>query len=334
VADLVDLARAGDEAAFDQLVARYRSELIAHCYRMLGSLHDAEDAVQESLLSAWRGLAGFEGRSSLRTWLYRITTNACLRLSRNRPHRMLSPEYGPSRRDTADLGELVTAPVFLEPWPDDVPADEPDPAASVLRREGVELAFIAALQHLPGTQRAVLILRDVLEYPAADVAEMLDTTTASVNSALQRARRTVQERVPAVTQRDEQAALGADGQRALIDAFVAAWERADVEAIVALLAEDARFTMPPLPAWFDGREDVARFLTERLFETAWRLVPIRANGQPAFACYQRSPDDHRFRLGAINVLSLRDGRITEISGFLDPEVHRRFNLPYEFPGNR
>jgi RNA polymerase sigma-70 factor (TIGR02960 family) len=329
---LLALARAGDAAAFDQLVAGYRSELTAHCYRMLGSLQDAEDALQESLLSAWRGLAGFEGRSSLRSWLYRIATNACLRLSRQRPRRMLSPDHGPPRRDTADLGEPVTGPVWLEPWPEDVPADEPGPASSYLRREGVELAFVAALQHLPSTQRAVLILREVLEYSAAEVARILDTTPAAVNSALQRSRKAVQERVPAVTQQAEMAALGDGGQRELVDAFVAAWERADVDAIVSLLAEDARFTMPPLPAWFDGREDVARFLTERVFATPWRLLPIRANGQPAFACYQRQdPDDRRFRLGAINVLSLRAGRITEIAGFLDPEVHRRFGLPRELP---
>ena len=149
------MARAGDAGAFDHLVAGYRGELIAHCYRMLGSLHDAEDALQESLLSAWRGLARFEGRSSFRTWLYRISTNACLRLSAQRPRRMLSPDYGPPRHGTEDLGEPLTGPVWLEPWPDDLAADEPDPAATYLRREGVELAFVAALQHLPGTQRVL-----------------------------------------------------------------------------------------------------------------------------------------------------------------------------------
>ncbi|MEV4060698.1 sigma-70 family RNA polymerase sigma factor [Nonomuraea dietziae] len=328
-AELLARARGGDAAAFDLLVAEYRSELTAHCYRMLGSPQDAEDAVQESLLSAWKGLAGFEGRSSLRTWLYRIGTNACLRMSARRPRRLLSPDQGPARRDTADLGEPVTGPVWLEPWPDDVPADEPDPAASYLRREGVELAFVAALQHLPGTQRAVLILREVLEFSAAEVAHQLDTTPASVNSALQRARKAVEQRVPPVSQRAELAALGAEGRRELVDAFVSAWERADVDGIVAMLADDARFTMPPLPAWFDGRADVARFLTERVFATAWRLKPMWANGQPALACYQQSPDDGRFLLGAINVLSLRAGRITELTGFLDPEVHRRFGLPRE-----
>ncbi|GAA2354506.1 sigma-70 family RNA polymerase sigma factor [Nonomuraea africana] len=330
-AELLALARGGDAAAFDLLVAGYRRELAAHCYRMLGSPHDAEDALQESLLSAWRGLAGFEGRSSLRTWLYRIATNACLRMSARRPRRLLSPDHGPARRDTADLGEPVTGPVWLEPWPDDVPADEPDPAASYLRREGVELAFVAALQHLPGTQRAVLILREVLEYSAVEVASLLDTTPASVNSALQRARKAVERRVPPVTQRAELAALGSDGARELVDAFVAAWERADVDAIVAMLADDARFTMPPLPAWFDGRDDVARFLTERVFATAWRLVPVRANGQPALACYPQNPDDGRFRLGAITVLSLRSGRITELGSFLDPELHHLFGLPRELP---
>jgi len=189
--DLLATARSGDAAAFDQLVAGYRRELIAHCYRMLGSLHDAEDAVQETLLNAWRGLAEFESRSSLRTWLYRISTNVCLRLSARRPRRMLSPDHGPARSDTADLGEPVTGPIWLEPWPDDVPTEEPDPAASYLRRESVELAFVAALQHLPSSQRAVLILREVLEYSAAEVAEILQTTPAAVNSALQRARKAV-----------------------------------------------------------------------------------------------------------------------------------------------
>ncbi|TDE38565.1 RNA polymerase subunit sigma-70 [Actinomadura sp. 6K520] len=328
-AELLAKARAGDTAAFDALVTGYRGELKAHCYRMLGSLQDAEDALQESLLAAWRGLGGFEGRSSLRTWLYRISTNACLRLSSKRPPRLMSPDLGPSRRDPGDLGEPVTGPVWLEPWPDDVPADAPGPAAAFTRREGVELAFVAALQHLPATQRAALILREVLEFPAADVASFLDLTPAAVNSALQRARKAVRERVPRATQQTELSALGPDGQRELVDAFVTAWERADVDALVTLLADDVRFTMPPLPAWFDGHEDVMRFLVERVFETPWRLVPIRANGQPAFASYQAGPDG-RFRIGAISILTLQDGRITQISGFLDPTLPRLFDLPEEF----
>jgi RNA polymerase sigma-70 factor (TIGR02960 family) len=332
--DLLARARAGDAAAFDQLVAGYRRELTAHCYRMLGSLQDAEDALQESLLSAWRSLARFEDRSSLRTWLYRISTNACLRLSDRRPRRILSSEYGPPRRDTADLGEWVAGPMWLEPWPDDVAADEPGPAATYLRREGVELAFVAALQHLPSTQRAVLILREVLDYSALEVAQILETTPAAVNSALQRARKAVAERVPPVSQQAELAALGANGQRELVDAFVSAFERADIDALVTLLADDARFTMPPLPAWFDGREDVSRFFAQRVFATSWKLVPMRANGQPAFACYQQDQDDHPFKLGAINVLYLRGGQIAWIAAFLDPDVHRHFGLPAELPVQR
>jgi RNA polymerase sigma-70 factor (TIGR02960 family) len=322
-------ARRGDQAAFELLVARHRRDLYAHCYRMLGSVQDAEDAVQEALLGAWKGLASFEGRSSLRTWLVRVATHACLRLSSRRPRRMLSFDHGPARSDPRDLGEPVTGPVWLEPWPDELPTDDAsDPAAAYLRRESVELAFVAALQHLPGTQRAVLLLREVLGFTAAEVAGILDTTPASVNSAMQRARATVAQRVPPPSQQAELAALGRGGRRALVEAFVTAWERADVPALLDLLAEDAPLTMPPLPAWFDGRQDLGRFLAERMFATPWRLVPIAANGQPAFACYQ--DDGGRLRLGAVNVLSLRDRQISWIAGFLDPQVLRRFSVPTEF----
>jgi RNA polymerase sigma-70 factor (TIGR02960 family) len=329
---LLEAARRDDGAAFGQLVEPYRPELQAHCYRMLGSVQDAEDALQEAMLGAWRGLAGFEGRSSLRAWLYRIATNACLRLLKRRPRRLLAADRGPAARPQDELDEPVLEPVWLEPYPDERLAVEDGPAAPEARyelRESVELAFVAALQHLPATQRAVLILREVLGFPAAEVARILDTTPASVNSALQRARKAVDERVPRPAQRAELAALGADGRRELVDAFVDAWERADVAAILRLLAEDARFTMPPLPAWFLGRDDVGRFFAERIFATPWRLLPIRANGQLAVACYQGDPDGGRFRLGAVNVLRVRAGRIVELTGFLDPAVHRHFGLPAE-----
>ncbi len=330
---LLALARQGDTAAFERLMASYRGELYAHCYRMLGSVQDAEDALQESLLGAWRGLAGFEGRSSLRGWLYRISTNVCLRLIARRPRRMLSMDYGPPRRGTDDLGEPVAGPIWLEPWPDALsnPSRGTDPAASYLQRESLELAFIAALQHLPGSQRAVLILREVLDFSAAEVAHILSTSPAAVNSALQRARKTVDRRLSRSTQGAELDALGADGQRELVDALVAAWERADVASILELLVEDARFTMPPLPAWFLGRDEIGRFFSERVFAMSWRLVPIRANGQLAFACYQGEPAGDQFRLGAINVLSLRDGRIAEIAGFIDPALHRFFGLLENLP---
>ncbi|GLZ37240.1 RNA polymerase subunit sigma-70 [Actinokineospora sp. NBRC 105648] len=312
-AELVAAARRGDHGAFERLVSGHRRELHAHCYRMLGSVQDAEDAVQEALLAAWRGLGGFAGRSSTRTWLYRVATNVCLRVASRRPPRVLSPDYGPARTDTADLGELVTGPVWLEPWFDD------DPAERYLRRESVELAFVAALQHLPGTQRAVLILREVLQFSAAEVAAILDTSVPSVNSALQRARKTVDDRLPETAQRDE---LAATDSGVLVDKLVAAWERADVDGLRELLTEDARFTMPPLPAWFDGRDAVLAFFADRVFETPWRLTPTRVNGQPGLVCLQGR--EGGFALSGVNVLTLRSGRISEITAFLDPALHRFF----------
>jgi RNA polymerase sigma-70 factor (TIGR02960 family) len=327
---LLEAARRGDEPAFERLVARHRRELHAHCYRMLGSLQDAEDALQEALFAAWRALARFEARSSLRAWLYKICTNACLRLIERRPARVLTPDYGPPRTQTADLGEPVMEPIWLEPWIE-LESAEHHPEDRYLERESVELAFVAALQHLPGTQRATLILREVLGYSAAEAAELLDTTPASINSAMQRARQAVADRVPERTQQAELAALGDAGQRALVDQFVSAWEHADLDALVDLLAEDAQFTMPPLPAWYDGRENVARFLRERVFATPWRLVALEVNGQLGFACYIQPPGEAAFVLGAVNVLTLRDGRITRINGFTDPS---KLPVAKTFPGDR
>jgi RNA polymerase sigma-70 factor (TIGR02960 family) len=323
--DLV-AARRGDSAAFDRVVDRHRRELYVHCYRMLGSVQDAEDALQEALLAAWRGIGGFEGRSSLRAWLYRICTNACLRQAAGRPRRALTPDHYPARLDVHDLGDPVLAPIWIEPLLDE-PAPDADPALRYDQRETVELAFVAALQHLPGTQRAVLILREVLQFSAAEVATVLDTTPASVNSALQRARKTIEERVPTTSQAAELDALGDAGQRELVDAFVAAWERADIAALQELLVADARFTMPPLPAWFDGIVDVSRFLTERVFALQWRLEPIRVNGQLGFVGYSREPGAGPYQLAGVNALSVRDGRIAEIDSFLDPTLHAVFRLP-------
>ena len=315
-------ARRGEESSFERLVLLHRREIAAHCYGMLGSIQDAEDALQETLLAAWRGLDDFDGRSSLRTWLFTVATNVCLRLSSRRGPRMLSMDHGPSRSDPQDLGEPVTGPVWLEPWPHDVAGHEDDPEVAYLRRESIELAFVAALQHLPGTQRAVLILRQALGFSAAEAAAILGTTPASVNSAMQRARAALAERVPEKSQQAELASLGPDGRRQLVDAFVSAWERSDVPALLDLLTEDARFTMPPLPAWFDGRANVGRFMAERMFASPWRLTAIEANAQPGFACYRY--EGERFVLGAINLLSLRDGRITWIAAFVDPQLYRWF----------
>lgn len=327
-AEWLSRARAGDNAAFDQLVAPRRRQLHAHCYRMLGSPFDADDALQETLLAAWRGLAGFESRSALGTWLYRIATHVCLRMISQRPRRMTSPDHGTPLQATAELGEMVAGPVWLEPLPDEelIGAHE-DPAATLQRREHVALAFVAALQHLPGTQRAVLLLREVLGYSAAEAAGMLDTSVASVNSALQRAQKTVKERTPAA---DAQR-LGEQDLSGLLQRFVSAWENRDIAAMTTLLAEDARFTMPPLPAWFDGRRLALKFFAERVFETPWRLQPLRGNGQPGFACYIRQTGDDRFRPGGVVLLRLRDGRIASIDSFIDPAVCRRFGMPDELP---
>lgn len=326
-------ARAGDAAAFERLVAPHRRLLHRHCYRMLGSPHDADDALQETLLAAWRGLASFEGRSALGTWLYQISTHVCLRLIAQRPWRRESPDHGPPLHTTAELGEMVMGPVWLEPLSDDEApwqgASHDDPSVSLARRESVALAFVAALQHLPGTQRAVLLLREVLEYSAAETAAMLGTSVASVNSGLQRAQKTVKDRMPAVSQAAELQSLGDEGLRQLLGAFLTAWDARDVKALVRLFTDDVRFTMPPLPSWFDGIVDVEKFIAERVFATPWRMRPLWANGQPGFACYMQAEGDDRFRLGAITLLAVRGGRICGLHSFLDPALYRRFGLAEE-----
>jgi RNA polymerase sigma-70 factor (TIGR02960 family) len=332
----LEAARRGDEDAFARLVAPHRRELHAHCYRLLGSVHDAEDALQDALVGAWRGLPGFEGRSSLRSWLYRIATNASLRLSERRPRRLAATEYAPSRTSVRDLGEPVTEAVFVEPYPDAELADwtgRADPEARYELRESVELAFVAALQTLPATQRAVLVLRDVLAMPAADVADALDTSVPAVNSALQRARAGLDRRLGGPTQQATLAALGDDGQRALVEALVGAWERRDVDRIVGLLAEDARLTMPPLPAWFEGRAAVGRFFAERMFEQPWHIVATTANCQPALGCYMRDGAG-RFPLTGIVVVSVRPAaagavEVTALDSFLDGGLHPVLGLPGE-----
>ena len=329
-ADILVLAREGDSTAFDRLVAPYRAELHAHCYRLLASVHDAEDAVQDALLGAWRGLAGFEGRSSLRAWLYRIATNAAMKVGGKRPTRQLSLDYCASSDPSGPLAEPVLEPIWVGPYPDALLSRvNTDPARRYELRESVELAFVAALQQLPATQRAVLLLREVLAFPAAEVAELLDLSVPAVNSALQRARVTLERRRPAPNQQSELRALGPDGQGALVAAFADAWERADIAAITDLLVEDVRLSMPPLPVWFDGRPDVTTFMSQRMFATPWRLVPLSANGQLGFACYQRREEGQPFRLGAVNLLGLSGGRIADIVAFLDPADHALFGLPPE-----
>jgi RNA polymerase sigma-70 factor (ECF subfamily) len=330
--DLLEAARAGDEQAFARLVAPHRAELHAHCYRMLGSVQDAEDALQDALLRAWRGLPRFEGQSSLRSWLYRIATNASLKAIERRGKRALPIDYGPSADPHDGPGEPLVESVWVEPYPDanlGLEAGVAGPEARYEQREGVELAFIAALQHLPPRQRAVLILREVLGFSAAEVAEVLETTPASVYSALQRAHKSVDERLPAQSQQATLRSLDDEGLREIVDGFVAAWERTDVDAVVAMLAEDATMAMPPLPSWYRGREAVAEFLRgwPLAREERRRLVPTTANGQLAFGHYVWAEARQALVPHSITVLTLRGKRIAEITAFLNPEVFAGFGLP-------
>ena len=316
---------------YDRLVEPYRNELRAHCYRMLGSAHDAEDALQEALLNAWRGLGKFEGRSSLRSWLYTITTNVCLKAIERRPKLVLPIDYGPAADPHDAPGDRLVEPLWIEPFPDEGIARDDAPDARYERRESIELAFIAALQHLPARQRAVLILRDVLAFSAREVAQALEMTPGAVDAALQRAHKTVDDRLPERSQQATLRALGDEGLRVIVDGFVAAWERADVDAVVAMLADDPAITMPPIPTWFRGREAVAAFLREwPLARVApRRVIPTRANGQLAFAHYNWDADREVFLPEAFDVLTLDGAKIAELTAFLEPEAFARFGLPDE-----
>jgi RNA polymerase sigma-70 factor (ECF subfamily) len=331
--ELVDAARGGDEHAFRNLVELHRRELHAHCYRMMGSLHDAEDALQDALLRAWRGLPRFEGRSSPGSWLYRIATNACLDAIARRPKRVLPIDYGPPGGPGDDPGSPLADSVWVEPYPDEQVGVEDgyaSPDARYEQREAVELAFIAALQHLPARQRAALILRDVLGFSAKEVGQALDATPTSVNSALQRARRTLDERLPRTSQQTTLRALGDDGVRELVERFTSAFERDDVEAIVALLSEDAKFGMPPYPRWYQGRTAIAdSWLMPGGPPPRLRYVSTSANGQPALATYCLDRKKGRYLPIALDVLTLRGRWIAEVMAFRTPEVFPRFGLPAE-----
>src|SRR5215203_6216501 len=320
-------ASGGDEQAFARIVEPYRSELNAHCYRMLGSAHDAEDALQEALLRAWRGLARFEGRSSLRSWLYTIATNTCLNLIERRPKRVLPIDYGGSVDHHDNLGLPPLESVWVEPFPDAGLGLEDGYAAPEARyelRESVELAFVAALQHLPANQRAALILREVLGYSAQETADSLDTTVASVNSALQRARKTVDERLPEESQQATLRTLGDERVTEIVERYMAALERGDVEALMAMLADDAAWSMPPCPVWYRGEEAVATFLAEYPFRERWRHVPTQANGQVAVGCYMWDPERESYVAAVLDVLTFRGDRIAEVTAFLAPWVFQRF----------
>jgi RNA polymerase sigma-70 factor (ECF subfamily) len=317
---------------FTSRTGRFRGELLAHCYRMLGSAGDAEDLVQETYLRAWRSFDGFESRSSVRTWLYRIATNVCLTAIERRGRRPLPSGLGGPAEDPE--APLVAGPEvpWLQPFPDALLAGEhEDPAAVAVSRAGIRLAFVAALQYLSARQRAVLILRDVLGWPAAQVADLLGTTTTAVNSGLRRARAQLEQALPV---EDELAEPAEPDQRALLDRFAAAIENADASALAELLAQDVALEMPPALTWFTGRQAVVRFVASNFLTEPGqeRLVPVVANGQPGFAVYQREPGG-AYYAHAVQVLTVTPRGIARIVSFVDPGLFASFGLPREHGGS-
>jgi RNA polymerase sigma-70 factor, ECF subfamily len=321
-------ARAGDPEAFAQLIEPYRRQLLVHCYRILGSFEDAEDMLQETLVRVWKHLDSFEGRSSLRAWMYKVATNAALDALEGRRARGLPKELyargDPARPLPAPIGEVN----WVEPLPDEWIDDQPDiyPEARYEVRESITLAFIAALQKLPGRQRAALLLCDVMGWSSSEAAEILEMTAAAVNSALQRARETLKQ-----TERKKTPARLNEPLADLLNRYVAAWEAADSAALIAVLREDVALTMPPIPVWFGGRADVKIFLDDYLFKSMSpfkvRLEALRLNGSPAFAVYQMDADGV-YRAAALHILTIENGQIAEINDYLTPdgELFRRFHV--------
>jgi RNA polymerase sigma-70 factor (ECF subfamily) len=354
VTDVLAAARRGDEAAFERLVGPYRRELHAHCYRMLGSLHDTEDAMQEAMLRVWRGLDGFRDRQSLRAWLYRIATNASLDLIGRRKRRQLPFDYAPAADPQQPPGAPVAEAAWIEPYPDEALGIEDvhaSPDARYEQREALELAFVAALQHLPPRQRAVLILREVLGFSAKEVGETLETSVPSVNSALQRARQTVDERMPERSQQMTLRSLGDARMREIVEEYMEAMSRGEVNRVVSMLTEDAAWSMPPLASWYRGHDELEVFLRNGPLsgEWRWRHLPTGANGQLASAAYCWLEEEGAHIPFALDVIALEGEKIAEITAFVvrradtpdgyarwprfaaDPErvesVFRRFGLP-------
>lgn len=315
-------ARAGNAAAFNDLLGPHLAELRRHSYRILGSQDDAEDAVQEVLLKAWQALPRFDGRSSLRTWLFRITTNVSLNMIERNPKRVLRLDGTPPSDPRRDPRNATKASAWLGPLLDDlVDGDSEQPEVRYLGSESVELAFVAALQHLTARQRAVLVLREVIGFTGAETATILDTNPDSVYSLLQRAHQALEGRLLPISQRQTARLLGDRRIQAIVDGYKSAWEAADVDALAAMLAEDATMTMPPRPTWYAGRGAIATFLSRGPMDRTlrWRLTPTRANGQLAFACYRGIPREGRFGLHALHVLNLdTGGSIAQITAFLHP----------------
>ena len=323
--ELLRAAAQGDDRAYAELVEAHRRLLHAHCYRMLGSVQDAEDAVQETLLRAWKNLSSFQGRSSLRSWLFTIATNVCLRAIERRPARVLPIDYGPAGDPHQPLGPPLAESTWIEPYPDARLGLEDGlagPEARYEQRESVELAFIAALQHLPPRQRAVLILRDVLGFSGAEVAEAMNTTPASVYSALQRAHESVDRRLPERSQQQTLRSLGDARLQEIVDRYVQAWERQDVDALAAMLTDGATIAMPPTATWYRGRAEVATGLRSGPIDGAhrWRMTPTRASGQLAVAAALWDDVRGSFVAHHTAVLTLRGALIDAIDAFHDPSA--------------
>jgi len=327
-------ARAGNGAAFTRLVRPLRRELHAHCYRMLGSAQDAEDAVQDALLRAWRGFGGFQGRGSLRSWLYTVATRTCLDAIEIRGSRALPVDLGPSSRH-AVLGDAPLGGVaWLGPYPDTgLAAGPPGPDARYEQREAVELAFVAALQHLPGNQRAALLLSEVLGYSAAEIATMMETSTTAVNSALQRARAIAARKIPAPTQQQALRKIGDARLREIVARYCSALERGDAGALIALLTEDVTWSMPPLAHWYHGLDAVTDFAVRVPLTGcgSWRHLPTSANGQPAAGLYLWNHDASAHLSWSITVLTLRGEQVAEITSFIGRDQFEYFGLPAELP---
>lgn len=337
-AGLLAAAQHGDANQFSELAEPYRRELQVHCYRILGSLHEAEDMVQETFLKAWRRLDTYAGRASFRAWLYKIATNTCLDfLDQRRSRRLLPTEAGPASDPGTILPPSAEA-TWLEPFPDEwlVDASAVNPESRYTDRESISLSFMTALQYLPPRQRAVLILRDVLDFSANETADLLEITVSSANSALHRARVTLAKRYQRPDIRSSAASVVDERTQWLLDHFVQAWESADVEGLVALLKEDAILAMPPSPSWYQGREIIGLFVAETVFADngmfggqayhRWRLIPTHANASPAFALYLRTATEEYEAFG-VQVLSYESNKLTQIMDFLDPSLPARFGLP-------
>jgi RNA polymerase sigma-70 factor, ECF subfamily len=333
------VAMRGDDAdAFAAVTEPYRRQLHIHCYRLLGSFDDAEDMVQETLLRAWRGRLGFESRSLLRTWLYRIATNTCLNALERTPRRVMPSDVVPPVTAATDSSQASDTPPWrpelpwLQPYPDDLlePAapSETEPDAAAISRETIELTFLAALQHLPPRQRAVLVLSDVLGWSSKEAAGILESTVAAVNSALQRARATMRTQLPGGRQDWVSASPRSGDEESVLRAFMDAWERADAALLTDLLREDARWAMPPAALWFDGREAIIKLyeLYPIGSQGDFRMVPTAANRQPAAASYLRLTGESEYRLVAVNVLRIEDRKIAEVTTF-SPALCRAFDLP-------